>query len=145
MDDESMSIKLLVAKLLLWSLVGFDALLGGLSMFAPDLTLRIFAPDAEPQGHPLLRRAAAIWLFFIPMQLWAAVKTENPTALKSVAVLRLQEVPADPLWLATGEGFGIFGKFGLIFAPLFNLFAGTFLWKLGSDLEKGAKAKEAIL
>ena len=53
-------------------------------------------------------------------------------------MLRLQEVPADPLWLATGEGFGAFGKFGLVFAPLFNLFAGLFLRSLANDIEEKA-------
>ncbi|MBK5093648.1 MAG: hypothetical protein JJE48_09065 [Actinobacteria bacterium] len=60
---------------------------------------------------------------------------ENPAALRAVAVLRLQEVSADPIWLATGEGFGAFGKSGLVFAPVFNLLAGLFLWRLAKELE----------
>jgi len=39
------------------------------------------------------------------------------------------------MWLASGKDFGIFGKFGLVFAPLFNLIGGLFLWKLAKDLE----------
>jgi hypothetical protein len=105
-------------------------------MLKPKLVMKGFAPDAEPAGEPLLRRASAIWLFFVPVQIWAAIKTENPTALRTVSILRLQEVPADPIWLATGEGFGIFGKFGLVFAPVFNLVVGIFLWLLARDLEK---------
>jgi len=138
MEEESAGLKITIAKLLCWSLVGFDALLGGLSLVAPKTVLKLFAPGAEPEGTPLLRRASAIWLFFIPMQIWAAIKTDNPMALRAVAVLRLQEVPADPLWLATGEGFGAFGKFGLVFAPLFNLFAGLFLRSLANDIEEKA-------
>jgi hypothetical protein len=98
--------------------------------------MKLFRPSGEPEGTPLLRRAASIWLFFVPVQVWAAIRTENPTALRSVAILRLQEVPADPLWLATGEGFGFFGKFGLVFAPIFNLVAGTYLWLLARQLER---------
>jgi hypothetical protein len=93
-------------------------------------------PGRGAGGRALLRRASAIWLFFVPVQIWAAIKTENPTALRTVSILRLQEVPADPIWLATGEGFGIFGKFGLVFAPVFNLVVGIFLWLLARDLEK---------
>ena len=63
------------------------------------------------------------------------LKEEQWAALRAVAILRLQEVPADPMWLASGKDFGIFGKFGLVFAPLFNLIGGLFLWKLAKDLE----------
>ena len=56
----------------------------------------------------------------------------------AVSILRLQEVPADPIWLASGEGFGAFGKFGLVFAPIFNLAAGLFLAHLAKELEKKA-------
>ena len=136
MEEEALSLKLIIAKLLCWSLVGFDILLGGGSLFAPEAVMKLFRPSGEPEGTPLLRRAASIWLFFVPVQVWAAIRTENPTALRSVAILRLQEVPADPLWLATGEGFGFFGKFGLVFAPIFNLVAGTYLWLLARQLER---------
>jgi len=138
MDSEGTGFKVLLAKLICWSLVGFDALLGGLSMASPRLVSRIFSPGTEPEGFPLLRRTAAIWLFFIPVQVWAAVRTRNPAALRAVAVLRLQEVPADPVWLAAGKGYGRFGKFGLVFAPLFNLSAGSFLLVLARELEKKA-------
>ena len=47
-----------------------------------------FAPEGAGEGAPLLRRAGSIWTFFVPVQLWAAIKTENPTALRAVAVLR---------------------------------------------------------
>ena len=56
----------------------------------------------------------------------------------AVSILRLQEVPADPIWLASGEGFGAFGKFGLVFAPILNLAAGLFLAHLAKELEKKA-------
>lgn len=141
--EESLGLQVLVARLLCWSLVGFDALLGGLSMFAPKVVMKLFAPGAEPEGASLLRRAAAIWLFFIPVQVWAAVKAENPRALRTVSILRLQEVPADPIWLATGKGFGIFGKFGLVFAPIFNLVAGSFLWRLADQLENACVEEAA--
>jgi len=136
MEAEAIDPKVLIAKLICWSLVGFDILLGGLSLIAPKTVMKGFAPEGGQEGAPLLRRAGSIWAFFVPVQLWAAIKTENPTALRAVAILRLQEVPADPVWLATGEGFGFFGKFGLVFAPIFNLVAGTYLWWVARQLDK---------
>lgn len=141
MNEENTDLKTVIARLVCWGLVAFDTLLGGLSMLSPELVMKTFSPGAEPEGAPLMRRAAAIWLFFIPVQIWAAIRTDNPRALRAVAVLRLQEVPADPIWLATGKEFGWFGKFGLVFAPLFNLCAGLFLWMFARDLEKKAGEK----
>jgi len=136
MEAEAIGPRVLIAKLICWSLVGFDILLGGLSLVSPETVMKAFAPEGSQEGASLLRRAGSIWTFFVPVQLWAALKTENPTALRAVAILRLQEVPADPIWLATGEGFGFFGKFGLVFAPLFNLVAGTYLWWVARQLDK---------
>ena len=136
MEAEAIDPKVLIAKLICWSLVGFDILLGGLSLVSPETVMKAFAPEGGFQGAPLLRRAGSIWTFFVPVQFWAALKTKNPTALRAVAILRLQEVPADPIWLATSEGFGFFGKFGLVFAPLFNLVAGTYLWWVARQLDK---------
>lgn len=142
MNDEGADIKILIAKLICWGLVAFDTMLGGLSLFAPEFVMRVFSPGSDPEGAPLLRRAAAIWLFFIPVQFWAALRTENPSALRAVSILRLQEVPADPIWLATGEGFGAFGKLGLVFAPLFNLVAGLFLLAVARELERKNRSAE---
>ncbi|MHB8893688.1 MAG: hypothetical protein ACYC99_00715 [Candidatus Geothermincolia bacterium] len=140
MDLKELSTRVLLAKLICAGLAVFDTVLGGASLLAPRLVARTFSPGAEPEDLSLLRRAATIWLFFIPVQIWAALRTENPNALRAVAILRLQEVPADPTWLATGKGFGIFGKFGLVFAPVFNLVGGLFLWKVAKDLEAAEKA-----
>lgn len=131
-------LKVMFARLICWGLVAFDILLGGLSLSKPEFVLRLFSPNTEPEGQPLLRRAGAIWMFFVPVQLWAALRADNPTALRTVSILRLQEVGADPVWLATGKGFGGFGRFGLVFAPIFNLVAGAYLWLLARDLERRA-------
>lgn len=138
MDLKDLSTKVLLAKLLCAGLAVFDAVLGGASLLAPRAVAKAFSPGEEPVDLSLLRRTATIWLFFIPVQIWAAVRTEDPTALRAVAILRLQEVPADPTWLASGKGFGLFGKFGLAFAPIFNLVGGLFLWKVARDLDEQA-------
>ncbi len=127
---------ILFNKLICFGLFLFDMLLGLSSLIAPRTVQKLFQPYAEPQGEWFLRRAATIWLFFVPVQLWAMLRADNPKALRAVAVLRLQEIGADPVWLATGEGFGKIGKFGLVFAPLFNLFVGSYLWYAAKVLEE---------
>ena len=118
-------------------LTATDFFLGGASFLAPRLVLKLFSPGRDPQGEALMRRTGALWLFFMAVQAWAALHPENPRALRAVALLRLQEVPADPVWLATGEGFGLFGKLSMASAPLVNLCAGLYLWHTASRLERG--------
>jgi hypothetical protein len=143
-DINDLSTKVLFARLLCAGLAVFDALLGGASLLAPKLVSRIFRPGMDPEDVSLLRRAGSIWTFFIPVQIWAAIKGDDPTALRAVSILRLQEVPADPIWLATGKEFGFFGKFGLVFAPIFNLVGGLFLWKVANDIEAETEVIEEI-
>jgi hypothetical protein len=133
--SNALELKVRLARLLCANLAAFDILLGGASLAAPSLVLKLFSPRQQPAGETLLRRAGAIWLFFVPLQLRAALNADNPKALRAVSVLRLQEVPADPIWLASGEGFGAFGRFGLVFAPVFNLVAGLFLAHVARELE----------
>lgn len=134
--------KLLIARLICWGLTIFDLALGGLAVLAPRLLMRLLAPGEEPADVAPLRRAGTIWLFFVPVQAWAGVNTENPAALRAVSVLRLQEVPADPVWLATGSGFGWFGKFSLILAPTFNFAVGCFLAHVARLIDKEAGTVE---
>jgi len=136
--NNTLELKVRLARLLCVNLAAFDILLGGSALAAPSLVLKLFSPKRPPTGEALLRRTASIWLFFVPVQVWAALKPKNPKALRAVSILRLQEVPADPVWLATGEGYGAFGKFGLVFAPVFNLAAGIFLAHVAKELEKKA-------
>ena len=118
-------------------LAATDLVLGGASFLAPRLVLRLLAPDSGPEGEALLRRTGALWLFFLAAQAWAAFHPDDPRALRAVAVLRLQEVPADPVWLAFGKGFGLFGRLGMAAAPLFNLASAFYLWRGASRLERG--------
>ncbi|MDD5749021.1 MAG: hypothetical protein PHP64_08295 [Actinomycetota bacterium] len=129
MIDESKSARFLCAGLAI-----LDVFLGGFALFAPGLTMRIFAPGRDTEDLPLLRRTGSIWFTFVLAQVWAAVNG-TPRALRAVAVLRLQEVPADIIWRATGRGFGWFGKLGITSAPPFNLAAGLFLLRVAKRLE----------
>jgi len=55
MEAEAIDPKVLIAKLICWSLVGFDILLGGLSLIAPKTVMKGFAPEGGQEGAPLLR------------------------------------------------------------------------------------------
>jgi hypothetical protein len=116
-------------------LAATDLFLGSASFLAPRLVLRLLAPGQEPEGEVLMRRTGALWLFFLAVQVWAALHPDRPRALRAVAVLRLQEVPADPVWLAGGKGFGLFGRLGIASAPLVNLASGLYLWHAANRLE----------
>ncbi|MBU4385622.1 MAG: hypothetical protein KKH73_01360, partial [Actinobacteria bacterium] len=62
--------------------------------------------------------------------------------LRAVSVLRLQDVPTDLVWLASGSGFGWFGKFSLILAPTFNFAVGCFLAHVARLIDKEAGTVE---
>lgn len=113
-----------------------DIALGAGALFAPRLFMRVFAPRQELDDYSLVRRTGALWLFFAPVQAWAAVKASDTRALRAVAVLRLQEIAADSVWLMSGKQFGLFGRLGIASAPLFNAASGTFLLYLASRLDK---------
>ncbi|MBU4175809.1 MAG: hypothetical protein KKB90_00225 [Actinobacteria bacterium] len=131
-----------VAKLICMGLALFDILLGGLTVLKPRWMMRILTPGEEPAGEALLRRSGTTWLFFALVQAWAAMDNENPTALRAVSVLRLQDVPTDLVWLRSGSGFGWFGKFSLILAPTFNFAVGCFLAQVARRIEKKEGAGE---
>ncbi len=136
-EDRVIGPGILTARNVCRFLVATDLVLGGASFFAPRLVLRALAPGSEPEGEALMRRTGALWLFFLAAQAWAAFHPDDPRALRAVAVLRLQEVPADPVWLAWGRGFGLFGKVGVASAPLVNLASGLYLWRAAGRLERG--------
>jgi len=124
------------AKLVCMGLALFDIALGGFTVLKPRWMMRILAPGEEPAGEALLRRSGTTWLFFAVVQAWAAMDSQNPVALRAVAVLRFQDVPTDLVWLSSGSGFGWFGKFSLILAPTFNFMVGCFLAHVARRIEK---------
>lgn len=128
--------QLLAARRMCGGLAVLDIFLGGAAAFAPRLMMRLFAPGKEIEDVSVIRRTGALWLFFVPVQAWAALKP-SPGLLRAVAVLRLQEVPADAVWVAAGTGFGWFGKMGIASAPPFNLAAGAFLLRAAERMERG--------
>ncbi len=130
-----METQLKAARVVCAWLFALDVALGVGALFAPKTLMRLFAPERETEDLALVRRTGALWLFFAPVQAWAALRADDPRALRAVAVLRLQEVTADSVWLSAGRGFGWFGKAGIATAPLFNLGSGAFLLHLARRLD----------
>lgn len=113
--------------LLLLTLI--DLVLGPVAVFAPRLFMKYIQPGA-PSDEPvyLLQRAGVIWLGYLVIQFIAALRyRREPEWAFAVAFLRLVEVGADSLYVATGTGVGAFGTLGLIAAPVFNLIVGILL------------------
>ena len=68
-ENDTLELKVRLARFLCANLAAFDILLGGSALAAPSLVLKLFSPKRQAAGEALLRRAGAIWLFFVPMQL----------------------------------------------------------------------------
>jgi hypothetical protein len=135
MEGCQMETQLKAARIVCAWLFVLDIALGAGALFAPRTFMRLFAPGGRIEDYALVRRTGALWLFFAPVQAWAVARASDPRALRAVAVLRLQEVPADSVWLLTGRGFGWFGRSGIASAPLFNLATGAFLLGLARRLD----------
>lgn len=110
-------------------LVVIDVVLGGVAVFFPSVYMRFIHPYAAPDTPVyLLQRAGAVWLGYLVVQAIAVFWCiDKPEWVLVVGVLRLIEVPADALYVSVGTGFGSFGRFGLIVAPIFNLIVGWML------------------
>ena len=110
-------------------LVIIDIVLGGVAVFFPSVYMRFIHPYAPPDTPVyLLQRAGAVWLGYLVVQAIAFFwYIDIPEWVLVVGILRLIEVPADALYVTVGSGFGSFGRFGLIVAPIFNLIVGWML------------------
>lgn len=111
----------------------FDLCLGATAIFFPGFYMSIMHFHGSAQHYYMLQRTGVLWLFFALCQGLSFVFAEKiPVLVFLVGMLRLMEVPADPVYLLTSRDLTLFGKFALMFAPVFNLFAGSFLiyaWK----------------
>jgi len=112
-------------------MVIIDIVLGVLGTFFPRIYMDLIQPDA-PANEPIyfLRRAAVIWLGYLVVQTIALVRYQKtPEWVLVVAFLRLVEVAADSLYVVIGTGIGLWGRIGLIVAPIFNLIVGILFVK----------------
>ncbi len=112
----------------------FDFFLSASAVFFPQFYLNIMHTDAVSGPYFMLYRTAVLWFVYAVVQTVAFV---NPArfhlCVLVVAAFRLIEVPADPVYLITSfHTLTPLGKFGLVFAPVFNLVVGCLLlsaWK----------------
>jgi dihydroflavonol-4-reductase len=119
-------------RLLLVCLLLFDIGLGGQAAFLPNAYLASMHPhfwELHPSGPTyLLLRTGVLWLVFAFVEGVAAWNPRrNVLWVLAVAVLRLMDVPADLFYRFTADDLGAFGRFALIFAPVFNFLSGTYL------------------
>lgn len=112
----------------------FDLALGATATFAPDLYSTILHGSAEAvdSSGALLPRTGTLWLVFAGVQ---GVAGLNPVRRRSwvlaAGVLRLMDVPADPVYFLNADSLTGLGKLGLISAPLFNFLTGSFFLYAG--------------
>lgn len=118
-------------RMIIGPLAVFDLLLGGFTLFFSGDYLRLMQPQAMHDPIYLLLRTGTLWLCFGVLEGIAFfVCWRWPEGVLSIAVIRLIEVPADLVYFFTDAGLGALGRFGLLFAPAFNLTVGIllFLW-----------------
>jgi dihydroflavonol-4-reductase len=117
---------------LLIGLALFDVVLGGTAVLLPSYYIDLLHPEwvvVHPQSPTYwLVRMGMLWLFFAAVEGVAAIRPACwPLLVLIVGVLRLMDVPADLLYFAHADDLGALGRFGLLFAPAFNLCAGLYL------------------
>lgn len=112
----------------------FDLGLGGTAAFAPGLYMRLMHTPDPGAGHFMLQRTGVLWLVFALCQAIACVAPRRlPQVVLVVAALRLMDVPADLVYLATTAPVTAFGWLSLLTVPVINAAVGGFLLFAWSD------------
>lgn len=108
----------------------FDLVLGGTAVLVPELYDTVMHGQTGISGPPLLARTGTLWLVFALVQGIAATDPAGrPAWVLAAGILRLMDVPADPVYLFTTGELSRLGLAGLVAAPLVNLLSGgLFLW-----------------
>lgn len=125
-----------LAKYPLLGLALFDLVLGSTAAFLPDLYRTIMHPGLAElhTGAPdyLLTRTGVLWLVFSFTQGVASLDPVNrPGWVLAAGVLRLMDVPADPVYYLVADDLSRLGSLGLLSAPLFNALTGGFFLYAG--------------
>jgi hypothetical protein len=101
-------------------MAGFDLVLGGATLLAPEATLRVLGHDSPSEdAKHLFRRCGSIWLTFAAAHLVAALRGE-PSDWWALAWLRGTEIATDAVWSAS-PAVSRRGKAGLRLAGVGNL------------------------
>ncbi len=125
---------------LLAFLVILDIVLSVTAIFFPA-TWFMFIHGVEywdPQG--LLMRMGGVWIAFVFVQFIALIKWEKyPWLLVLVAGMRLTEIFSDWVYLHSAQNITMFGRLGLLIAPVSNLAFGFVLVWLYLKMTKEAR------
>ncbi len=106
----------------------FDLFLGITAVFLPGFYMRLLQPDAAADPTYLLGRTGMLWLGFSVIQGAAFFWYGGfPEWVLVVAVLRLNDVPADLYYGLADLSLGGFGRLSLLFASVFNTIVGIVL------------------
>jgi hypothetical protein len=101
-------------------MAGFDLVLGGATLLAPEATLRVLGHESPSEdAKHLFRRCGPIWLTFAAAHLVAARRGE-PSDWWALAWLRGTEIATDAVWSAS-PAISRRGKAGLRLAGVGNL------------------------
>ena len=114
--------------ILLAFLVILDIILSITAIFFPTTWFMLMHGTAyvDPQG--LLARTGALWAAFVLVQFIALIKWEKyPWLLILVSGMRLTEIFSDWVYLHATQNITMFGRLGLLIAPLSNLAFGLVL------------------
>lgn len=106
----------------------FDIALGLTTTAFPDLYDKLLHNGPSEEGstdRKLLSRTGTLWLVFAAVQGVAYLEPENrPEWVMAAGVLRLMDVPADPVYYERSRNLTGIGRLGLLSAPIFNLASG---------------------
>lgn len=133
-----------LAKYPLLGLAVFDIVLGTTATFMPELYTTILHGSSESASISgpmyLLPRTGTLWLVFAGVQGFAGLDPVNRKAwVMAAGVLRLMDVPADPVYYANSENLTLLGEIGLLSAPVFNFLTGSFFVYVGYRALKAQK------
>jgi hypothetical protein len=102
-------------------MIGFDAVLGTATLFAPDQTLRVLGHrEPSDDAREAFRRCAPIWLTFAVAHT-VADRRGRPEDWWAVAWLRGTEMATDVLWSQRSRAFNARGRRGMWFAGVSNV------------------------
>lgn len=109
----------------------FDLGLGVLALFFPRVYLELLQPGAVHGPTYMLGRTAIIWIGFCLAETIAFFFYRLlPEWVLIVAVMRVDDVPADLYYRFADHSLGNFGKWTLLLTPLINTIAAIALFVL---------------
>ena len=124
----------LLFNLLLLGLVALDAAYVVVVFFFPDLWFNYFHGISYVDPEGLLRRAGAVWLSFVIVQLIAYLKWQSqPYWLAIVAGLRSAELFTEWTYLYCAQDITPMGRIGLLLSTPANMIVCWFFFKAFLD------------